>query len=414
MKPIITVVGAGFSGLVTAYYLFKAGESVRVLEKSPRVGGLLRTIHTEHGLVETAANGIRNSVRLAALCADIGVSLQATRREARRRFIYRRQPRQWPLTIGETSSWAGRMATHVGSFWPRQFETIAEWGRRVMGRGAAEYFLAPALGGIYAGDPQRLSASLIFRRADLPEELTVTRGARAKNRGTVAPAQGMQQLTDGLFNYLQRAGVEFLFDHDSKPERGERIIVCTSARAAAEHLAHVAPEIADALQRIEMLPLVTATCFYPPSASHLKGFGCLFPRGEGFRALGALFNSSIFEGRGPAHSETWIFGGALDREIVQLSKEALGELIANERARLYGRTDEPLAIYPTYWPEALPHYSIDLERLLMNFPSWPSDLALVGNYLGGIGLSQIIDRAAHVAGRFARTRGINPTVREGS
>ncbi|PYS44877.1 MAG: hypothetical protein DMF71_01990 [Acidobacteria bacterium] len=52
MKPTITVVGAGFSGLVTAYYLVKAGEHVRVLEKSSRAGGLLQTIHTEHGLVE--------------------------------------------------------------------------------------------------------------------------------------------------------------------------------------------------------------------------------------------------------------------------------------------------------------------------------------------------------------------------
>ena len=140
----------------------------------------------------------------------------------------------------------------------------------------------------------------------------------------------------------------------------------------------------------------------------------MFPRGQGFRALGVLFNSSIFEGRGPAHSETWMFGGALDCEAGQLKNEALAELIARERARLYRRIDQPLAIHPTYWPQALPHYSIDLERLLLTFPAWPRDVALVGNYLGGIGLSQIIDRAAHVAARFSSTRGISPTVREGS
>ena len=414
MKPTITVVGAGFSGLVTAYYLVKAGERVRVLEKSSRAGGLLQTIHTEHGLVENAANGLRNSARLEEMCGDIGVPLLATKREAGKRFIYRGRPRQWPLTIGETLSLAGRLATHVGSFWPRQFETIADWGRRVLGRGAAEYFLAPALGGIYAGDPQRLSASLIFRRADLPGDLEIERSARGKNRGTVAPPQGMQQLTDGLFNFLERSGVEFLFDHTSKAERDDRFIVCTSARAAGCYLAGIAPEIAEALQRIEMLPLVTATCFYPPSASRLKGFGCLFPRGQGFRALGVLFNSSIFEGRGPAHSETWIFGGALDREAGQLSREELAGLIADERSRLYGRTDELLAIHSTYWPEALPHYSIDLERLLMNFPPWPGKVALVGNYLGGIGLSQIAERAASVAARFARPQGTSPIVKEGS
>ena len=37
----------------------------------------------------------------------------------------------------------------------------------------------------------------------------------------------------------------------------------------------------------------------------------MFPRGEGFRARGVLFNEFIFERRERAHSETWIFGGAL-------------------------------------------------------------------------------------------------------
>jgi oxygen-dependent protoporphyrinogen oxidase len=398
----ITVVGAGFSGLVTAYYLVKAGLRVRVLEKSVRAGGLIRTIKTEHGLVETAANGIRNSARLESLCADIGVKLQASRREAKRRFIYRGRPRKWPLNIGETLSVLTRMTTQTGKFGPREFETITAWGGRVVGRGATEYFLAPALGGIYAGDPKALSASLIFRRANLSNDLRIARGPRARVRGTVAPAQGMQQLIDGLLTHLERAGVEFCFNHDESVDSPERVIVCTSAHAAADYLDELAPEVSACLRQIEMLPLVTATCFYSYSATSLRGFGCLFPRDEGFRARGVLFNDSIFEGRGPAHSETWIFGGALDRHVVQLSEKSLSELIAEERSRLYKRVDEPLAIHLTYWPNALPNYSIELERVLTNFPRLPGGVELVGNYLGGIGLSSIIDRALDVAERVAK------------
>ena len=387
---------------MTAYYLVKAGVRVRVLEKFARAGGLINTIQTAHGLVETAANGMRNSARLESLCADIGVELQASRREAKKRFIYRGRPRQWPLNVGETLSVITRMATQTGRFGPREFETIAAWGGRVVGRSATEYFLAPALEGIYAGDPKELSAGLIFRRADLPNELKIARGPRAKVRGTVAPAQGMQQWIDGLFIYLERAGVEFCFNHRASVDSRERVIVCTSAPAAADYLYKLAPEISACLKQIEMLPLVTATCFYPPSAASLQGFGCLFPRDEGFRARGVLFNDSIFEGRGPAHSETWIFGGALDRDVVQLSEESLSELIAGERLRLYKRVDKPLAIHLTYWPNALPNYSIELERVLTNFPRLPAGVELVGNYLGGIGLSSIIDRAADVAERVAK------------
>ena len=41
IKPTITVIGAGFSGLTTAYYLLQAGARVRVIERSERAGGLL-------------------------------------------------------------------------------------------------------------------------------------------------------------------------------------------------------------------------------------------------------------------------------------------------------------------------------------------------------------------------------------
>lgn len=409
----INVVGAGFSGLVTAYYLVKGGFKVRIYEQSSRAGGLIKTIHTPHGLVETAANGLLNSARLEALCADIGVPLLATRRDGRKRFIFRGKPRQLPLNVSDVLSLGIRVAASAMRLRPRQFETIAEWGRRVLGKGAANYLLVPALGGIYAGDPERLSASLIFGRAALLDHLGTNRPARAKARGTVAPPQGMQQLIDGLCDYLKRAGVEFAFDYRARPEENEPAAVCLSATAAAVCLADIAPDLSQALSRIEMLSLVTATSFYAPEAGRLKGFGCLFPSDQGFRARGVLFNDCIFEGRGPAHAETWIFGGALDPDIVNLSDRDLAGLIAKERDRFFGENDPVLDVQVTRWPKALPHYSIELERILTTLPAPPPNVALVGNYLGRIGLAKILERAACVAEDF-RNHGSSPTVREGS
>ena len=117
MKPI-TVVGAGFSGLVTAYLLSKAGRAVRVVEKSSRAGGLIRTIKTEHGLIEAAANGILNSARVEAICADIGVPLLPARREARKRFIYRGRPRQIPLSPFEALRVTARVTAHAARLRP--------------------------------------------------------------------------------------------------------------------------------------------------------------------------------------------------------------------------------------------------------------------------------------------------------
>lgn len=401
----INVVGAGFSGLVTAYFLTKHGFKVQVHEQNARAGGLIKTIRTAHGLIETAANGLLNSARLEAMCADIDVPLLATRRDGRKRFIFRGRPRQISLDLPEILNTAWRFTLNLNNLRPRQFETIAEWGKRVVGESATDYLLTPALGGIYAGDPQRMSASLIFGRALLPEHLHTKRPERPKIHGTVAPPNGMQQLIDGLYNYLNDGGVEFLFN-----QRATQIncptVVCLSASSAADYLAGSAREVSEALGTVEMLSIVTATCFYPPEAARLKGFGCLFPRDQGFRARGVLFNDCIFEGRGPAHAETWIFGGALDPEVVNLSEQEFTELIAAERERFYGGRDDALDIHITRWPNALPHYTIDLERLLTALPPPPRDIALVGNYLGRIGLAKILERAAVVAADFGKKYGI--------
>ena len=398
----VKVVGAGFSGLATAYYLVKQGCQVQVVEKNSRPGGLIRTVATEHGPVETAANGIRNSARLEEMCADIGVPLIPTRREARARFIFRGQPRRFPLSAAEVLKLGFRLAVSSTSLRPRPFETITVWGRRVLGEGATDYLLGPVLSGIYAGDPERLSASLIFGRGVLPDHLQTTRPMKPKLRGTVAPPNGMQQLIDGLRQYLERAGVEFVFNRDAQIALGEPVVICTSAAAAAECLIRVAPQLGASLRRIEMMSVVTVTCQYEPAAAKLKGFGCLFPRSEGFRARGVLFNEYIFAGRGPAHSETWIFGGALDPDVVRLSDDELIEQIRTERQRLYGEHREAIGIHTTSWPEALPHYSVELERVLTQLPAPPANVELAGNYLGRIGLAKLVERAAFVAGKFRK------------
>jgi oxygen-dependent protoporphyrinogen oxidase len=323
-----------------------------------------------------------------------------TRREGRRRFIYRGRPKQVPLTIGDMLTVSGHAARNLTRFSPSPFESIGDWSRRVLGRGATDYLLVPALGGIYAGDPEQLSARLIFGKATLPDHLNTTRPVKGNLHGTVAPPNGMQQLIDGLVDYLKKSGVEFLLNEEAP--QPHQTVVCLSARAAAKYLEDIAPELSASLSQVEMLSLATVTCFYPQAAAKLRGFGCLFPRDQGFRARGVLFNDFIFEGRGPAHAETWIFGGALDPEVSDLGDEEFAETIAAERRRFYGRHDEALQIQVTRWPRALPHYTIELERMLTTLPMPPPNIHLVGNYLGRIGLAKILERAALVADGYPR------------
>ncbi len=392
----VTVVGGGFSGMATAYYLARSGVPVTLIEKQQRLGGVLGTLNTPDGPVELAASGIRSSARVESLFADLGLPLVQTKKESRARYLYRGGPRRWPLGPLDTLQLGGRLAASVltGRFRPDAEETIDGWASRVLGANASRYIVGAALQGIYAGDPNRLSADLIFGKREKPPKGLV--------KGLVAPPLGMGQLVDVLEQRLLELGVEIRKGVAATDDLEGTVVLCTSAKDAAGLIKRRAPEVAHTLDRIEMLPLIRVTAFYPAGENTIGGFGILFPRGQGVTALGVLFNTNIFPDRGTGHSESWILGGAQQPEVMELSDEALFELVARDRERVYGRTTRPLAIYPQRWPLALPHYDVALERTLRKGIETPSDTLLAGNYLRGIGLPVLLEKAWDVAQELQR------------
>ncbi|HSN69248.1 MAG TPA: FAD-dependent oxidoreductase, partial [Thermoanaerobaculia bacterium] len=188
----VTVVGGGFSGLATSYFLARGGADVTLLEKQPRLGGFVDTLRTPHGLVETAASGIRNSGRLEELFADLDLPIVHTKKESRKRYLFRGRPRQWPLGAGESAGFAAHLGSSVvtGRFRPGAGETVETWGRRVLGTAGTHFILSAALQGVYAGNPAEMSASLIFGKREKPP--------KPSKSGLVAPPDGLAQLTAAL------------------------------------------------------------------------------------------------------------------------------------------------------------------------------------------------------------------------
>lgn len=397
----VTVIGAGFSGLTAAYELNRAGYSVEVVERSPAPGGLISTLRTEWGLVETAATGALNTVRLEALAQDIGVQLLCPARTARKRYIYRGAPSRFPLRAAEWPKFAGfvaRLALNRSAVAPRPQESVRTWATRVMGAGAAHYLVEGALQGIYSGNPERLSASLIlgrFFRKAAPRE------PRPSRRGIVAPAGGMGELVAALHDKLRHRGVSFrtqnAFAFEGPPLHPH--VIATGADSARALLDGVAPELARALRSFDLSTMITITAFFSEHCMH--GFGCLFPPTERRRALGVLVNTDIFPNRSQHYvSETWILGGAPGAsavrasDLVQLDDAELIDLVVEERRSAFGNPDRPAGYCVTRWPDSIPHYSVDLELALPALERGADNVFLHGNYMGHIGLAKILDRAA--------------------
>lgn len=399
----VQVVGGGFSGLSAAYFLLCAGHRVRIVETGPRLGGMLDTQQTPYGPYETAANALIANALVESTAADLGIQLVPAQKSARKRFILRdKRLRRWPLrTMASLRLLGLALPMRLGRtspLAPRAQETVKDWGHRALGREATEYLLTPALSGIYAGDPSQLSASLTVGKFFRPRR--ERRLPRGKLRGSVAPLAGMGAWAPAFRRVLELNHCVF----SPTAVTGLPTVVALPPPAALRFLDGRAPALAAELRKIRLLPIVSVTVFFPPETAGIPGFGCLFPRQEGFRALGVLANEKIFPGRArDSISETWLLGGALDPEISRLTDQELVQLVLAERAKLHGLRPRLLLSRVTRWESAIPHYDLALENAVDHLRALEfreGHFRLFGNYLGELGLGSILARAAALPKEF--------------
>jgi monoamine oxidase len=75
MKPKITILGAGLSGLLIAYRLKKLGFNIQILEARERIGGRISTINLEDTLVEMGATWFNQQhTHLRSLLAELNLT----------------------------------------------------------------------------------------------------------------------------------------------------------------------------------------------------------------------------------------------------------------------------------------------------------------------------------------------------
>ena len=165
----VTVVGAGISGLLAAYYLDRAGYRVTLIEASAHAGGLISTKQTPFGIAEEAAHSIPATPTVRALFADLGLELATIRPEAKARFIYRKgKLRRFPLGIFETLRTFFRAYFVLAPHRDPESLMLDEWTRRFLGEAALKYLMTPFVRGIYGAEPSEVSVSAAFPALCVP------------------------------------------------------------------------------------------------------------------------------------------------------------------------------------------------------------------------------------------------------
>src|SRR3974390_1212252 len=67
------VIGAGVSGLATAYALQKAGISTLIVDSASRPGGVIQSVKRDGFLLECGPQSFSGNVHITSLCDDLGL-----------------------------------------------------------------------------------------------------------------------------------------------------------------------------------------------------------------------------------------------------------------------------------------------------------------------------------------------------
>ena len=405
MSRSFLVLGAGISGLTTAWFLQQQGHDVTVLEARDQAGGNIRTVQRDGYLIERGPNStLNNRPALSLLFDSLGIQPVEANKASKKRFILR-DGQIHPLPMGPgafiqtplfkaSGKWRLLLEPFIGR--AAQEESVAEFVERRLGREFLDYAINPFVSGVYAGDPDKLSVraatSKVYALEQEYRSMFIGMIAKTlfhKHRGGAGPSGSMisfddgmqfvaQTLTDKLGDSLHTGvkveQIEQLADGrwqaaDSERQwQADEVILTLPAKACAELLAPLTEGVAEQLNPIEYPAVASVSLGFKKSqVQHpLDGFGFLIPRCTGVETLGVLFPSSIFEGRAPtdSHLLTCFIGGSLNPELGSLDDNEVLSRVLRDIRPLLGIDGEPELVEISRWPEAIPQYQLGhLERL---------------------------------------------------
>jgi oxygen-dependent protoporphyrinogen oxidase len=483
----VAVIGGGISGLSTAHRLAELDPqlSISLFERERRMGGVLETRHHDGFLLEWGADNFITNVPWAVdLCRRIGFEDQLVETDEQHRgafvvrkgklrripqgFIIMAPSRVWPVVATPILSPWGKLRMAAEFFVPRRQdesdESLAAFVIRRFGRETYDRLVQPLIGGIYTGDPDKLSLQATmprFRemeqghgsliRAVMRQAVKHSKADRNSSGGRysmfVAPRQGIYsliqalidrlpadtiQLNAGVRRLVRQADGSWLLEMENGNQRCppfDAVVVATPAKTAAELVQPIDNILSHQLSQIHHSGCCIVSLAYRRSqvAHRMDGFGFVVPAIEKREIISGSFSSVKYPGRAPdGHVLIRVFiGGALQEELVELPDERLLEIAKRELAELLGIQGEPLFSRIARLPASMPQYYVGHRQRVATIherTAAAGGLFLTGNAYHGVGIPfcidggekaarQAVDYLANGGGSCITRKTISPTVR---
>ncbi len=325
-------------------------------------------------------------------------------------------------------------------------ESIASFLGRRVGPDICERIAGPLLGGIFAGDPESLSAracipQLVEAEAKYGSLVMAMRALRAarKEQATsgeseastfVSLKRGIGDLVTYVAHRLRDAEISTgraalkVSRLDAGDSRGRWAVETSKGTLYTDHVAMTLPAHASSRMVADLDPTLssmlgdigyvsTATVFLAYRSYDVRhpldAVGFLVPKSENRPILACTFVSSKWDHRAPAGQALMrvFIGGAGaeqvlghdDEALVHLAREQLRDLIGIERAPVFNRVFR----FKRASPQPTVGHLGRMRRLLDRVATWPG-LYVGGNGFVGTGIPDSIKQGEEIAARIAEPR----------
>jgi oxygen-dependent protoporphyrinogen oxidase len=450
----VIVVGAGISGLSTAYFLDRAGSDVTLLELEAVSGGTMQTVREDGWLVETGpTSSLETTPLLREMVKELGIGDEWVYADASadKRYILRggklHPLPMTPLGFLVSGLWGGRaklrlLGEPIVGRAPAE-ESIAQFVTRRLGKEFLDYAIDPFVSGVYAGDPARLSVRAAFPKLYALEEkygglmkgMILGAGERRQRAEKAKDKARMFSFRGGMQTFpraiARRLGAKIRYGCDvvavergadgrfrillgrgggGIPAESDVVVLAVPAYAAELLIRHFSPAASDALRRISYPPVAEVFLGYRAEdmGRALDGFGYLVPAKEGRSILGTIWSSSLFPGRAPEGrvALTTFVGGSRQPQIARKNEEDLIRLVTSELRALMNVRGDPVYARVSRWERAIPQYNLGHQELMTTVDGLETDmpgLFFCSNFRGGIAVGDCVMNGEKTARRILET-----------
>jgi protoporphyrinogen/coproporphyrinogen III oxidase len=453
-KKTVVVIGGGITGLATAFYLQKEVKEkglpikIRLIEASPRLGGVIQTVKKDGFIIEKGPDSILERKRSALeLIKEVGLADKVVHNTAGKSYILVKgklysipegsfmgiPTKVTPFVFSGLFSPMGKARAACDFILPKgkpqSDQSLGRFFRRRLGNEVVENLIEPLLSGIYAGDIDELSLMSLFPNFYQIEQehrslviglnktmptppkkvqkqptrkgmfISLTTGLeelvhqveKRLDEGTVSKGIGVERVSKDVDSYT-------IFLANGEVEKADSIVLAANHSQAKKILADYS--FIHDLNEMSSVSVANVAMAFPNSAiqQDIDSSGFVVSRNSDFRITACTWTHKKWPNTTPegmALLRCYV-GKPDDQAVVDLTDEEIIEIALKDLNKTMNITEKPIFHVVTRWKKTMPQYNVGhkerMERVKESLNKELPGVFFAGSSFEGVGIPDCIDQ----------------------